>query len=115
MRPIDPHGDEMSDLEAFDHSAVDQVLVDNLVDILSVDVAVPHPLRVDHQHRPLRTAVKTTRGIDSNLPLAREPTRLDLLFCVIADLGRPKALTALAIAIALVGAEENMVSVVHGR
>jgi len=92
-----------------------QMLFYDFIDIFFINVVVPHPFRVDHQHRPLRTAIKTTGGINPHTFLARKPQRLHPLLRIVTNLGRTEALATFTTTVTLISTKEYMVFKIHGR
>jgi len=83
-----------------------QVLLDDFIDILAVDIAVPGGFGVNHQHRAQGAAIETTGGIDAHATFPGQATRLDLRLGVLPDPDRPRLRAALLTALALVGTEK---------
>src|SRR5688572_24761696 len=105
-----------SKAQPFDHAAVLQVLLDDLVDVRAVDVRVPDRVRVDHHARTFLAAVEATRLVDPDLALPGEPELLDALLGVIAQLRRALGGAARTVArLALVAAEEDVLVVIGHR
>ena len=93
--------------------ALDQVPIDDFIDIFAIDVGVPDLFRIDHDHGAKFTAVKAARGIDPDLPGARQAQLLDTLLGVIANLRRIALRAALLAAFAHVGAEKYVILVIR--
>src|SRR5450830_220198 len=60
-----------------------EVRLHNLIDVAGVDIGVPNTLRINHRHRPRRTAVQTTCLVDTNLPRPSQPGCFNLGFAAI--------------------------------
>ena len=89
------------------------MLVDDFIDIDLIHVGVPHPLRVDGDHRPLVSALHAARVIDAAQSGRGKFKRFDALFCVIAH-GLSAFVGATgATVVALIDAKENVVAVVR--
>ena len=95
--------------EPFHDSAVSEVLLDNLVDVLLVNIAVPDRLGVHDHDGTLGTTIQTSRGVDAHLSLSRQAKLFTALLGVVTHRLCAKALTALAAIFTQVRAEENMV------
>lgn len=89
------------------------MLLEYFVDILLVDIGVPGPFRVYHQHRALLAAIQTAGSIDPGISRPGYPQRLTALFGVIAHFFSMKTLAAGAVAIALISTEKDVVFVIR--
>ena len=90
-----------------------QVLLDNLVDILPINIAVPDRLRVHRHHRPFGTAIQASRGVDPHPTFAGQPQLLASLFGIITKTQRVESLTALTTVFTQVGTEKDMIFVIR--
>ena len=70
--------------QALYHHTVFQVRVDDLVNVVHIDKAVPHALGVDHTHWPAGAAVKAASLVDPHLAWAIEPGGFDRAFAVLS-------------------------------
>ena len=96
--------------------AIFQMAVDNLINVLAVHVAVPNSVRVHHQHRSLIAAIKTTRGVHAHTALSGDTQFLAALLRVGAHIQGIEILATGRAALALIAAEENMISIIrHDR
>src|SRR5688572_25488609 len=100
--------------QSFYDAPVLQVLLDDLVDIGLIHVCVPDAIGINHDARPVFTAVEATGLVDADLPFAREAERLDARLRVIARLrGALRVARGTIAAVALVAAEEHVLCVVR--
>jgi len=81
-------------LQALNHPAIYQVLINNFVNIRLVNIAVPDIIRVDDNDRPFGTAIQTTGRVDTHLARPGNCQFLAALFGVIAQRLRIETLTA---------------------
>lgn len=88
-----------------------EMFIDDLVDVFAINIAVPDFVGIDHEHRAEFAAVKATGRIDAHLALAGKPQLLDPGLGVLANFGGIAASAALFAAVALVGAEKDVVFV----
>ena len=87
------------------------MLRDDLVDIFTINIAVPDFIGIDHDHRAELAAVQTTGGVYAHFALAGKSELLDSGLGVIANFAGIESSTALFTAVALVSAEKNVVFV----
>src|SRR3569832_128990 len=107
-----PHASRLgSELESLYDSPLPQMLLDDLVDVFLIDVAVPHALGIDHDHRPLLAAVETARGDDAHAARSGETELLHLVFGVSAQGRGTTAFAALSAGGAQIGAENLVMAV----
>jgi hypothetical protein len=99
-------------LQALNHPPVDQVLIDDFVNILLIDIAVPDVVGIDHYDRTFTAAIQTPGSIDTDFAGTGDTQFLAALFRVIAHCLGIEALTAGGTVGAQVNAEEDMISVV---
>src|SRR5512135_718480 len=106
-----------SDAQPRDDAAVPQVLVDDLLDVGTVDVRVPDRLRIDHRTGAFLAAVEAARLVDAHPAGAVQTELLYPLLGVVAHGGGALAVAAGPLAaVPLVAAEKDMPFVVpHGR
>jgi hypothetical protein len=97
-----------SDFQSLDHTAVDQMLLHNLIHVFLIDVGVPDFFGVDHHYRAFVAAVEATGHVDAHFALAGEFQRFDFILGVIAYLARAMVIAAVRTGVALVAAKENM-------
>jgi hypothetical protein len=69
--------------QALHHLTVFQVGFDDFVDVLQVDVAVPHAFGLHHGHRPRSATVQATRLVHAHLARSVQAGGLDLLFAAL--------------------------------
>src|SRR6266850_2045797 len=111
-----PYGCSPSHLQALDHAAVLEVLLDDLVDVGAIDVGVPDRVRVDHDAGAFLAAVEAARLVDADLAFTGEAELLDAALGVVADLAGALVVAADPAAVALVAAEEHVLCVIgHTR
>lgn len=93
------------------------MLIDNFVDVLLVDVGVPHALGVNRNYGALFTAIHAAGVIDTTFARAGKLELFDFFFRIIAHRLRVFIRATSAAIVALVDAKENMVLVVrtHGE
>ena len=105
-----------SDFQAPNHPAVDQVFIDDFIDILPINIAIPDIVRINDQDRTLGTTVQAAGGIDPNLADARDTQLFAALLGMVAHGLRIETLTAGGTVFTQVGAEKNVVAVIgHAR
>jgi hypothetical protein len=71
----------------FNNSAVDQVLVNNLVHIFPALVGIPYAFGIDDDDGTLTASIQTPRNVNPDLALPADPEFLGTLFGIIAHLG----------------------------
>lgn len=103
----------VSDSQPFHNPPVLQMLLDDLVDILAVNIAVPDRFRVHDYYRSFRTAIETSRGIDPDATLAAKPQFLAALLGIVTEALRIESLTAVTAIRTQIGAEKNMISIIR--
>ena len=87
--------------------ALHKMLFDNFIDVVLIDIGVPDPFRVDHQHRTEFAAIEATGLIDAGLTRAIEVKFPNALFGIFLN-GTSTAITAAGAAIvALVQTEKT--------
>lgn len=59
-----------------------EVAIDNFINILLIDVAIPDALGIDHHHRPFVTSIETASPIDTDFSGTIFFQILYFLFCV---------------------------------
>ena len=89
------------------------MLLQDLLQVLAVDVGIPGVLRIDHDHGSFSTTIETTGGVDAHPATPRQTQLLGATLEEIAHRRGPALVAALAAVLALVGAEEDMVTVVR--
>ncbi len=90
--------------------------VDDFIDIVLIDVAVPHGLRVYDHDGPLIAAIEAAGAIDADFSWAIFLQALDFFFRVGLQLGSATLGAAGRAVLALIDAEKNMLGVIrHGR
>ena len=105
----------MSDFQSLNDSSVNQMLVDNFVNIVSVNIAVPDGFGIDHQYRPEFTAIKAAGCVDPDACAELITELLDPVFGIRADTLGAVIIAASFAVLALIGAEKNvMIKVAHG-
>lgn len=96
--------------------SAEQVLIDDFIDILLINIAVPDRFRIHDHDRPLLAAIQTAGLVDANFAGAGHAERLDALLAVVPDPAGAMILATSLATVALVTAEENMTLVVtHDR
>jgi hypothetical protein len=99
--------------QALHHLAIFQVRLDNFVNILLVDIRVPHALRVNHRHGAGGTAVQAAGLVDAHLTRASQSSFFHTLFAAVKT-GLGLVLCAAGFAVlALVETEKNVMRVVR--
>ena len=98
--------------EALHDPAADEVLAQDLLDVFLVDAGVPGSLGIHDDHRPFGTTVQATGGIDPDTSWTRNTELLAALLQVIAQTLSVTLGATLAAVAALVGTEEDVVSVI---
>jgi len=98
--------------ETLHDATVDQVFLNDLVDVLSIDPRVPHTLGIDDNTGSFTAAVQAAGGIDSHPPLSRDPERLRPLLGVVPHGQRIKVLTTIGTVLSKIGAEKYVVTIV---
>lgn len=71
-----------SNFEPLNVAIMEEVAIDNFIDILLIDVAIPDALWIDHHHRSFVTSIETASPIDADFPRAIFFQVLYFLFCV---------------------------------
>ena len=87
---------------------MNQVLFDDLINIGFIDKGVPDLLGVDHDHRPLATAIETTGAVDTHLARLVNAQLLTTLLGVAAHRLGVEVLTAAPTVFALIDAEKDV-------
>ena len=82
------------------------------IDVRTVDIAVPHAFRIDHDNRTEFTAIQTSRGIDSHLAGTRQTQLLYPPLGIVTDIAGIALLATLPAVITLIGTEKNMILII---
>ena len=91
------------------------MFIDDFVDILPIDIAVPDVIRINHQHRAFRTAIQATRCIYPNAARTGDIQCLAAFFRMVTDGLGVKPLATGRTVCAQIGTEKYVVTVVgHG-
>ena len=98
--------------QAFHDVAFDQMFIDDFIDIIFIDIGVPRFFRVNDDHRAFVTTIQATGIVDADFSLAAQLQRFNALFGIIAQFLRAEIVAAFGIALALIGAEKNMVLII---
>src|SRR5437764_14440875 len=109
-----PGGCWPSHAQALDDAAVLQVLLDDLVDISTVDVRIPDRLRINDDARAFLAAIEATGLVDADLARPGEAELFHAALGVVAQFACALVVAAHAPAVALVAAEKD-VSCVMGH
>lgn len=79
---------QSSNFQSLYRAIVKQMLLDDLIDVLAIDIAVPDPFRIDHHYRALIAAIQASSAVDANLSGPIFFQRFDALFGVRLNIGR---------------------------
>ena len=99
---------EPLDAQALDRHAANEVRLDNLVDVLLIDKAVPNPLGIDHGDWTQVAAIQAAGLVDPYLPGAIQAAGFDGIFAVRTQRIRPAVLATGAAVGALIAAKEDV-------
>ena len=101
--------------QALDHLTILKVRLNNFVNVMLINVAVPNRLRVHHQHRTRSTTVQTTGLVNAYLPGTAQAGVFDARLAMIKRGLRPVMRAGVLAVTALIEAKENMALVIRCR
>jgi hypothetical protein len=97
------------DLQAFDDTPMDQVFLDDFLDIVGVNVLIPHRLWIDDENGAVVASIQTPRLVDANFPFPLELQFGNPVFRVSLRVACAKVITATFTIFPLVAAKKDMV------
>lgn len=94
---------------------MNKVLLDDLVNVLNIDIAVPSPFRINHHHWTFGATIQATGAVNTDFSRAGETQILRALLGIIAHRLCIEALATRAAIFTQIGTEEHVMFVVSHR